>query len=73
MSESLQFQPRRIVVNGHEALIEFDPTTDLYCGRFVGISGSAPFYARKEKMIRTNATRSLAACLKKRQSCNVAP
>jgi predicted HicB family RNase H-like nuclease len=59
--------PRRLVIDGHECLVEYDRTTDLFAGRFVGLNGSAPFYARKERQLRSNASRSLCAYLKAAQ------
>jgi predicted HicB family RNase H-like nuclease len=74
MSSSNASQPtHRIVINGFDALVEFDDESAIYCGRFVGMNGSATFYARQEGMLRKNATRSLAAFLRSCQLKGIPP
>lgn len=34
-----------IEINGHKAIVSFDPETRLFRGEFVGLNGGADFYA----------------------------
>jgi len=36
----------QITINGHQAMIDYDPEIDLFRGEFVGRGGGADFYAR---------------------------
>lgn len=34
-----------IEINGHKAVVSFDPVTSMFRGEFVGLNGGADFYA----------------------------
>jgi predicted HicB family RNase H-like nuclease len=53
-----------ITVDGYSAKIEFDPTTDMFRGEILGLSGGADFYGKTPEQLRTEFKKSLDYYLK---------
>lgn len=51
-------------IDGHSAVIVFDPEIDLFRGEFVGLNGGADFYASDVAGLRREGAISLAEFLK---------
>lgn len=51
-------------IDGHQAVIVFDPEIDLFRGEFVGLNGGADFYASDVAGLRREGAISLAVFLK---------
>lgn len=51
-------------INGHQAVIVFDPEIDLFRGEFVGLNGGADFYASDVAGLHREGAISLAVFLK---------
>ena len=34
-----------MIINGHRAVIQYDPEIELFRGEFIGLNGGADFYA----------------------------
>jgi predicted HicB family RNase H-like nuclease len=51
-------------INGHQAVIAFDPEIDLFRGEFVGLNGGADFYASDVAGLRREGAVSLTVFLK---------
>lgn len=48
-----------MTINGHRAVIEFDPDTGLFRGEFMGLNGGADFYAESVKALQKEGETSL--------------
>lgn len=55
-----------MMIDGHAAVIAFDPETNLFRGEFTGLSGGADFYARDVAGLRREGAASLRVYL---QAC----
>ncbi len=53
-----------ITIDGYSAKIEFDPTTDMFRGEILGLSGGADFYGKTPEQLRTEFKKSLEYYLK---------
>lgn len=51
-------------INGHQAVIVFDPEIELFRGEFVGLNGGADFYASDVAGLQREGAISLAVFLK---------
>ncbi len=51
-------------IDGHQAVIVFDPEIDMFRGEFVGLNGGADFYASDVKGLHKEGAASLAVFLK---------
>ncbi|MFT0172655.1 hypothetical protein ACLKMY_27240 [Paraburkholderia mimosarum] len=54
------------MINGYEAVVEFDPVTGIYRGEFQGLNGQADFCASDEAQVLVEGRHSLAIYL---ESC----
>lgn len=52
-----------IEVDGHKAVISFDPEIEMLRGEFLALSGGADFYARSVEALHEEARKSLRAYL----------
>ncbi|CAE6837074.1 hypothetical protein R75461_06836 [Paraburkholderia nemoris] len=52
-----------LTIDNHRAVISYDPDTDMLRGEFLGLSGSAEFYASDIPTLKAEGSRSLAAFL----------
>lgn len=50
-------------INGHKAIIQYDPETELLRGEFVGLNGGADFYADSVADLHKEGAASLAVFL----------
>ncbi|OSI17906.1 type II toxin-antitoxin system HicB family antitoxin [Neisseria dumasiana] len=50
-------------INGHKAIIQYDPETELLRGEFVGLNGGADFYADNVADLHKEGAASLAVFL----------
>ncbi|MYE16019.1 MAG: type II toxin-antitoxin system HicB family antitoxin [Gemmatimonadetes bacterium] len=50
-------------IDGHRAIIQFDPDIDMFRGEFIGLNGGADFYARDVAGLRKEGTVSLKVFL----------
>ncbi len=53
-----------ITLGGYSARIEFDPSTDMFRGEVLGLSGGADFYGKTPEQLRTEFKKSLDFYLK---------
>lgn len=52
-----------IEIDGHRAVVSFDPDTSLLRGEFLGLNGGADFYAQSVVELREEGARSLRTFL----------
>ena len=52
-----------IEIDGHKAVVSYDPETNLLRGEFVGLNGGADFYAESLSQFREEGARSLRTYL----------
>ena len=50
-------------IEGHQAVIQFDPDIEMFRGEFVGLNGGADFYARDIAGLRREGAASLEVFL----------
>jgi predicted HicB family RNase H-like nuclease len=50
-------------IDGHRAIISFDPVLNQFRGEFVGLNGGADFYAKSVETLRKEGARSLKTFL----------
>ena len=50
-------------VNGHSAVVKYDPEIEMFRGEFVGLNGGADFYAEDVKSLKAEAEKSLRVFL----------
>ncbi|MDE2783712.1 MAG: type II toxin-antitoxin system HicB family antitoxin [Gemmatimonadota bacterium] len=50
-------------IDGHRAIIQFDPDIDMFRGEFIGLNGGADFYARDVAGLRKEGAVSLKVFL----------
>lgn len=50
-------------VNGHTAVVSYDPEIELFRGEFVGLNGTADFYANSVAELKAQAHESLRTFL----------
>jgi predicted HicB family RNase H-like nuclease len=60
-------------IDGHRAVVAFDPEIELFRGEFLGLAGGADFYADTVKDLREEGRRSLAAYLEECRKRGVEP
>lgn len=48
-----------MMIEGHKAVIAFDPDIEMFRGEFVGLSGGADFYAKDVEQLRREGATSL--------------
>jgi predicted HicB family RNase H-like nuclease len=60
-------------IDGHQAVIAFDPDIDLFRGEFVGLNGGADFYAADVAGLRREGAVSLALFLKACEDKGIPP
>ena len=46
-------------IDGHPAVISYDPDIEMFRGEFVGLNGGADFYATNVRDLKTEGARSL--------------
>ena len=52
-----------MTIDGHKALIQYDPKTELFRGEFIGLNGGADFYAHSVAALHKERAISLQAFL----------
>lgn len=52
-----------MTIDGHNAVITYDPDLDMFRGEFLGLSGGADFYASNTEGLRTEGRTSLQVYL----------
>jgi predicted HicB family RNase H-like nuclease len=62
-----------IEIDGHKALVTFDPELELLRGEFLGLSGGADFYAASVAELMDEAKKSLAVYLEMCREKNIEP
>lgn len=60
-------------IDGHRAVVQFDPETDMFRGEFVGLNGGADFYATTVKNLRVEGRKSLNVFLQMCQESGIEP
>jgi predicted HicB family RNase H-like nuclease len=50
-----------VVIDGHKAVLAFDPEIGMFRGEFLGLNGGADFYARSVEELKVEGRRSLQA------------
>lgn len=62
-----------MIINGHKAVIQYDPEIELFRGEFIGLSGGADFYASDVAGLKIEGEKSLNVYLQMCQEKNIAP
>lgn len=62
-----------MVIDGHTALIKYDPEIELYRGEFIGLTGGADFYAENIEGLRSEAQKSLQIYLEALKKRGISP
>ena len=52
-----------MTIDGHQAVIAFDPEIQMFRGEFVGLNGGADFYAKDVKRLQSEGRISLKVFL----------
>jgi predicted HicB family RNase H-like nuclease len=52
-----------MTINGHDAVVQYDPDTGMLRGEFVGLNGGADFYAKDTETLRHEGETSLRVFL----------
>jgi predicted HicB family RNase H-like nuclease len=52
-----------LTINGHQAVIEYDPEREQFRGEFRGLNGGADFYGTSLKTLKTEGAKSLKVFL----------
>lgn len=60
-------------INGHKAVIQYDPETELLRGEFIGLNGGADFYADNVAALHQEGAASLETFLAVCQEHGIAP
>jgi len=60
-------------INGHQAVIVFDPEIELFRGEFIGLNGGADFYAPDVAGLQREGAVSLAVFLKACEEKGIEP
>lgn len=50
-------------IDGHKAVVEFDPEVGMFRGEFLGLNGGADFYAESVEGLKREGEQSLSAFL----------
>lgn len=62
-----------VLIDGQKAVIIYDPDLEAFRGEFVGLNGSADFYATDVAGLRREGTISLRAFLEECEKRGIAP
>ncbi|MCD9029789.1 type II toxin-antitoxin system HicB family antitoxin [Luteimonas sp. BDR2-5] len=60
-------------IDGHPAVISYDPDIEMFRGEFVGLNGGADFYATNVRDLKAEGTRSLREFLAVCKERGIAP
>lgn len=60
-------------VGGYNAVVSYDPETEMFYGEFVGLNGGADFYAADVKSLKQEAETSLRVFLQVCEEQGIAP
>ncbi|MDB6373696.1 MULTISPECIES: type II toxin-antitoxin system HicB family antitoxin [Photorhabdus] len=60
-------------IDGHVAVITFDPEIEMFRGEFVGLNGGADFYAYSVDELKKEGTKSLAIFFEECQKDGIEP
>lgn len=52
-----------IEIDGHRAIVQYDPEIDMFRGEFISLNGSADFYAKDIAGLRKESALSLKVLL----------
>ena len=64
---------RPVLINGYEAVVEFEPVTGIYHGEFTGLTDQIDFYATDEAQVPAKGGRTLAMFLHQGECRGMAP
>lgn len=62
-----------MIINGHKAVIEFDPDIEMFRGEFVGLNGGADFYADSTTALKHEGETSLRVFFETCQEKGIEP
>lgn len=62
-----------MTIDGHKAIVHFDPDQGLLRGEFVGLNGGADFYADSVARMRVEGAKSLRLFLKTCRAAGIEP
>ncbi|SHE32161.1 Predicted nuclease of the RNAse H fold, HicB family [Modicisalibacter ilicicola DSM 19980] len=62
-----------MVIDGHRAIIQYDPEIEMFRGEFTGLNGSADFYAESVEALREEGKASLRTFLEVCQEKGIEP
>ena len=62
-----------MIIDGHKAVIEYDPEIQMFRGEFVGLHGGADFYATDVTGLEREGSASLRVFLKTCKANGIAP
>ena len=57
-----------MIIDGHKAVIQYDPGTEMLRGEFIGLNGGADFYADNVADLHREGTASLQTSLEVRRT-----
>ena len=60
-------------IDGYKAFVQFDPEIEMFRGEFIGLNGSADFYARDVTGLKSEASLSLKVFLEMCKEDGVSP
>ena len=62
-----------IEIDGHKALVSFDPEIEMLRGEFLGLAGGADFYAKDVEQLHLEGAKSLEVFLTMCREKNIEP
>lgn len=62
-----------MIINGHRAVIEFDPDIEMFRGEFIGLNGGADFYADSAAALKQEGEISLKVFLETCEKKGIKP
>jgi len=62
-----------IEINGYRAIIKYDPEIEMFRGEFIGLNGSADFYANNIEDLKKEGAISLKVFISACQKRNIEP
>lgn len=62
-----------MTINGHQAVINYDPDLEMFRGEFIGLNGGADFYASDIVGLRHEGEQSLEIFLEECRRCGIEP
>lgn len=62
-----------MIIDGHKAVIQYDPDIEMFRGEFLGLTGGADFYAADVATLKREGEKSLAVYLEECERKGLAP